>query len=585
MSSHTLRALLLTQFLCAGFYIVGGATELPAQTPAPAAMPAATSPATANNPLLPPQPAVTNSTASGDSVQPTVTPEMGDMGGKFFGHAPDPAKTKHYYIAAEPILWNFAPEGQDPVCGKSFPPSLLINRVSWKIHYVQYADPGFSARVLPTDRLGILGPVLRGTVGQYIEVTFLNRAWLPLSMHPHGVKYDKDSEGSYYRDGSGLGAAVAPGAKYTYVWKIDQDAAPLPTEPSSKAWLYHSHVTGDEDVNLGLIGAIIVTDPARARPDGTPKDVDREMAALFYIFNEANLSGTDDEEPDERSPNSPPPGTPIQRTWADEQQAVEDGQRYTINGLVFGNLRGLEMNAGEKVRWYLFGLGSENDLHTPHWHGMTVIENGQHRTDVVELLPGSMKVADMVADNPGTWLFHCHVAEHMTNGMFARFTVYPAGSPGASRDPEVAFLGMPQSLNTLRLQNVRLSLNKKDSGKSELDLDGTVTVPDPFPVATHNFTVQIGTKTLSLKPDSSGICVAPEGILLIKNLSTYGNGIVRNGTMNFSLTLRGAGWISELRQMHLLQKDELATHATLPISLLVGNAHHTSTVSIKFAAE
>ena len=44
-------------------------------------------------------------------------------------------------------------------------------------------------------------------------------------------------------------------------------------------------------------------------------------------------------------------------------------------------------------------------------------------TDVVELLPASMKVADMVADNPGSWLLHCHVAEHMGAGMMLAFDV------------------------------------------------------------------------------------------------------------------------------------------------------------------
>jgi FtsP/CotA-like multicopper oxidase with cupredoxin domain len=91
-------------------------------------------------------------------------------------------------------------------------------------------------------------------------------------------------------------------------------------------------------------------------------------------------------------------------------------------------LPGLDMNEGERVRWYLFGLGSENDLHTAHWHGLRVLEEGRRRTDVVELLPASMKVADMEADNPGQWLLHCHVAEHMANGMFARVTVYPTNS-------------------------------------------------------------------------------------------------------------------------------------------------------------
>ena len=30
------------------------------------------------------------------------------------------------------------------------------------------------------------------------------------------------------------------------------------------------------------------------------------------------------------------------------------------NGLAYGNLTGLDINEGERVRWYLFGLGSES---------------------------------------------------------------------------------------------------------------------------------------------------------------------------------------------------------------------------------
>jgi FtsP/CotA-like multicopper oxidase with cupredoxin domain len=70
-------------------------------------------------------------------------------------------------------------------------------------------------------------------------------------------------------------------------------------------------------------------------------------------------------------------------------------------------------------------LGSEQDLHTAHWHGETVVEDGRRRTDDVELLPGSMKVADMKADNPGTWLFHCHVSDHMMGGMYAFYVIHP----------------------------------------------------------------------------------------------------------------------------------------------------------------
>ena len=94
------------------------------------------------------------------------------------------------------------------------------------------------------------------------------------------------------------------------------------------------------------------------------------------------------------------------------------------------------MKQGEKVRWYLLGMGNEIDLHTPHWHGETVTDGGRN-TDVIELLPGSMKTVDMLADNPGTWMFHCHVEDHMEAGMMAVYTIY---APPTRACP-LAFIG------------------------------------------------------------------------------------------------------------------------------------------------
>lgn len=396
-------------------------------------------------------------------LRPTVTASMGDVGGKYFGQTPDPAKVRHYYIAAEPVQWDFMPVGSDPICGMTPSPTIQAWHTGRKARYFQYTDDTFKQRVPQSPRLGILGPVLRGVVGEYIEVTFLNRTGLPLSMHPHGVKYDKDSEGSYYGNNAqsnlpnnrftpGLGSAIGPNAKFTYVWYCDAESGPLPSEPSSKGWLYHSHVSGEGEVNLGLEGVIIVTDAKRARPDGTPNDVDREMPALFMIFNESQT----DPEAYERLGGAPGqsvsnlinslPGLPNQKFSAAKDASLaakEEGERYAINGLIYGNLSGFDMNEGERVRWYLFALGSESDLHTPHWHGLRVVDEGIRHTDTVELLPASMKVADMVPDNPGDWLFHCHVEEHMTGGMFARVTVFPKAKPAASTAPEKAFLGFP----------------------------------------------------------------------------------------------------------------------------------------------
>jgi hypothetical protein len=510
-------------------------------------------------------------------IPPTVTAATGDVGGRFFGRPPDPQKTRRYYIAAEPQLWDYAPEGRDVICGKPFPPSVASKRQGGKVRYVQYTDETFGAKVIENPRLGILGPVLRGVVGEYLAITFLNRTARPLSMHPHGLKYDKDSEGAHYEPKPGLGAAVGEGAKFTYVWHLDEASGPMPGEPSSKGWLYHSHVNGDEEVNLGLIGFVIVTDPQRARPDGTPADVDREHAALFMIFDESGL-GEAEKEAAEYG-NVPGAGLP-RKTWAQSQELIQQGERHSINGYIFGNAPGLEMNEGERVRWYLFGLGSEDDFHTAHWHGLRVVEEGRRRTDVVELLPASMKVADMVADNPGAWLLHCHVADHMMEGMFARVVVHGKGSAAQNRASEPAYFGLPQAQQSLQIKRAEATLDFTPNAAQPcaLTLEGAVTVFNAFSVFTQSIQLQVGGKTVTFKPDRRGAAANADGTWRVKNASQFG--VVYGGMMEFEATLSGADWLGELKKLGLMNGTALAANVSAGINLRVGNAQHAATARI-----
>jgi len=75
------------------------------------------------------------------------------------------------------------------------------------------------------------------------------------------------------------------------------------------------------------------------------------------------------------------------------------------------------------ARWPPRRHGAGRDVDAPViWHGNTVTVNGI-RMDVVSLLPASMVVADMVPDNIGTWIFHCHVNDHILAGMLTRYKV------------------------------------------------------------------------------------------------------------------------------------------------------------------
>jgi FtsP/CotA-like multicopper oxidase with cupredoxin domain len=344
-----------------------------------------------------------------------------------------PRPTRRYFIAAEKVKWSYAPLGKESN-GVALPARWHAEQTYDKYHYVQYTDATFTTPVKQPSWIGILGPVIRGVVGERLLVTFFNRTDRVLSMHPHGLKYDKESEGAYYAPEPGKGSWVIPHDKFTYTWDADEDSGPAPGEPSSKVWLYHSHVAADADINFGLIGAIIITDRAHARPDATPDDVDREFVTLFMIFDENGGLGMDMDGDDDD-----PAMTQRREAFGKlspmaQQEVLETGLKHTINGYFFNNLPGLEMYAGERVRWYLLALGSEQDLHTAHWHGQTVVEDGRRRTDDVELLPGSMKVADMRADNPGTWMFHCHVADHMMGGMYTLYVVHPKRTLHVNRE-------------------------------------------------------------------------------------------------------------------------------------------------------
>jgi len=330
------------------------------------------------------------------------------------------AATRHYYIAAEDVTWDYAPSRRNLLNGGAIPQPWSV-KLQWpKTRFIEYTDDTFSVQKPQPEWLGILGPIIRAEVGDEIVVQFLNRGRKGHGLHPHGLRYDKNNEGSLYLP-FGTGSSIAPGARFTYHWFAIPSSGPGAGQLSSVVWWYHSHVDPAVEINAGLLGPIIVTAKGKARPDGSPNDVDREFIASFMIF--------------------------------DELAAKPPVQFYGINGLVFGNLSGLAMKKGEKVRWYLLGMGNEIDLHTPHWHGETVSDGAQN-TDVIELLPGSMKAVDMIADNTGTWMFHCHVEDHMESGMMAVYTIYaPPARPCPLAFVDGDFWKHPEG-STLTIKNV-----------------------------------------------------------------------------------------------------------------------------------
>lgn len=355
------------------------------------------------------------------------------------GSAPPP-HTRTYYIAADEVDWNYAPGGDvNSLTGRSYDSIALvyvasgpstIGRVYRKAVYREYTDSTFTTlktRDPAWQHLGILGPLLRAVVGDTIRVVFRNNARFPASLHPHGVFYAKSSEGSPYQDStSGADKAddgVPTGGTHVYVWAVPARAGPAPGDGSSMLWMYHSHVNDERDVDAGLVGPILVTARRDARADGSPRDVDRELVVAFAEFDENQSWYLADNI---RAHVTNPAKVKIVKTpFGEDAQEPGAGGNFkeTMNGYLYGHLPGLTMRVGQRVRWYLMAT-TGFEIHAPHWHGNTVVERGM-RADVSSLLPMGMVTADMVPDDPGIWLFHCHVGPHLIAGMQSFYRVLP----------------------------------------------------------------------------------------------------------------------------------------------------------------
>jgi FtsP/CotA-like multicopper oxidase with cupredoxin domain len=346
-------------------------------------------------------------------------------------------RTRTYFIAADSVTWDYVPGARDEITGTPYADTAFfgnakprpVSTMYRKVLYREYTDSTFRTlkpRPLAWQHLGFLGPLIRAVVGDTIRVVFRNNGDRPYSVHPHGVLYDKASEGVPYNDGTNgrdkADDGVPPGGTHIYIWPVPERAGPGPMDGSSVMWMYHSHVDEVRDINTGLFGPIIITARGKARADGSPNDVDREIIASYMQVEEQDswLANKNLPSPDSARVLSPRPNPSLR------QEGYPWYVKFSINGFVHGSmpLSELTLRKGEHVRWYLMASTNDFDFHAPHWHGNTVILYGM-RTDVAQLSMMQMSTADMVPDNVGTWLFHCHVSFHNEEGMAVRYRVTP----------------------------------------------------------------------------------------------------------------------------------------------------------------
>jgi len=90
---------------------------------------------------------------------------------------------------------------------------------------------------------------------------------------------------------------------------------------------------------------------------------------------------------------------------------------WGMNGTTFGSDTPIRTSAGRRVRLQM--TNETMMAHPMHLHGHTwsLPGRGGLRKDTVMVLPMQTLVADLQADNPGRWAYHCHNIYHAEIGM------------------------------------------------------------------------------------------------------------------------------------------------------------------------
>ena len=233
------------------------------------------------------------------------------------------------------------------------------------------------------------GPEIWVDEGDRVRIQFTNKLPASTTIHWHGIAVPNEMDGvpGMTQD------AIQPGKSFTYEFEA---------KPSGTFW-YHSHDDSARQVDMGLAGAFVIKGKAE------PK-YDREYIQLIDEWIRL---------PDGRN------------GWEGVGHAGHNPGEYnwfTLNGKSFPATENMVVKQGDRVRVRLINAGYQ--AHPMHLHGkrMTVVAKdgaplpAPYQADTVLVGSGERYDFEFLADDPGQWMFHCHILHHVGND-----TVEPGG--------------------------------------------------------------------------------------------------------------------------------------------------------------
>jgi len=296
--------------------------------------------------------------------------------------APRPRGSQRYQFHHPGMPGNGAPPAYDPMPP---PPGPAPNGVR---EFTLVLEEDVPHEVAPgvtipawTFNGTVPGPVLRATEGDTLRITLVNKGKLPHTIHFHGI---------HQATMDGVFELVPPGGTYTYEFV----AEPFGIMP------YHCHaMPATQHMQNGLYGMMII-DPKEGRPKM------RELAMVMSAFD-----------------------------------LDRDGEAdfYSWNGKAFQYADSpVPLSVGEKVRMYVLNMFEETMV--PHIHGNlfhyypsgTTLTPAEY-TDVKALNIAERGILEFEYKFPGTYMFQCHVTEHMEEGLMGWFHVGEPTTQSANR--------------------------------------------------------------------------------------------------------------------------------------------------------
>ena len=223
------------------------------------------------------------------------------------------------------------------------------------------------------------GPTIQVNQGDRVRIVVDNHLPEPTSMHWHGFEIPFDMDG-----GPGVSQEpIKPGGRFIYEFTLHQEGT----------YFYHSHMAMQE--MMGMLGGFIMHPKQSYRP---AVDKDFLIALQEYAVLPSNIV-----------PNS----MNMEFNW------------LVINGKAGPAITPLIVRLGDRVRIRTINLGM--DHHPIHLHGHTFQVTGTEggRIPASAWIPGNTVLVgvaqsrdvEFVANNPGSWMLHCHLPHHMMNQM------------------------------------------------------------------------------------------------------------------------------------------------------------------------